>query len=136
MGNLCSICSFTYFTFCFKYFKDASIFSVVGSFFLILIYYFYLVTFFHQYLLIMLMHLRSSFYKKDFLWSLLILVPTLIGVFGIFRGANKQRGLIAVCTAVITVMSILAVCGKLVFITKYAIEILYCTSFIICTGYK
>lgn len=64
------------------------------------------------------------FYKKDFLWSLLILVPTLIGVFGIFRGANKQRGLIAVCAAVITVMSILAVCGKLVFITKYAIEIL------------
>ena len=64
------------------------------------------------------------FYQKDFLWSVLILVPTLIGVFGIIRGANKQRGLLAVCAAVVIVMSLLAVNGKLVFITKYVIEIL------------
>lgn len=64
------------------------------------------------------------FYKKDFLWTVLILVPTLIGVFGVIRGINKQRGLFAVCISVIIVMTILAISGKLVFITKYAIEIL------------
>lgn len=64
------------------------------------------------------------FYKKDLLWLLLMTVPTLIGFCGLLRGAKKQRGLFGVCLAVILVMAILAVSGKLVFITKYAIEIL------------
>lgn len=64
------------------------------------------------------------FYKKDFLWSVLILIPTLIGVCGVALGARKNRGLFGVCAVVVFVMSVLAISGKIVFITKYVIEIL------------
>lgn len=64
------------------------------------------------------------FYNKELLWVILITIPTLIGLYGLVLGANKKRGLFAVCLCTILVMSALAISGKVVFITKYLMEIL------------
>lgn len=67
---------------------------------------------------------NEFFYNKDFLWLIMFLVPTLIALYGLVFGAKKHRGLAIVCLAAIISTVILAVSGKLVFITKYIIEIL------------
>ncbi len=63
-------------------------------------------------------------YNKDFLWLIIFLAPTLIALYGLILGAKKQRGFAVVCLAVIISMAVLAFGGKVVFITKYMIEIL------------
>ena len=60
------------------------------------------------------------FYNKSLvLW---LTVPTLIALSGMIAGLKKGLSLVVIAT--ITVMSIVAACGILVFITKYTIEIL------------
>lgn len=64
------------------------------------------------------------FYSKNLLFVSLILIPTLLGIFSITRGAKKEKGLFLIGIATILFIALLALCGKLVFITKYTIEIL------------
>lgn len=60
------------------------------------------------------------FYNKSIaLWQT---IPTLIALFAMIKGAKK--GLSFIVLGVILIMSSLAISGKLVFITKYSIEIL------------
>lgn len=67
---------------------------------------------------------NEFFYNKDCLWLIIFLIPTLIALYGIILGAKKQKGFALVCLAVVSAMTVLAVSGKVVFITKYMIEIL------------
>ena len=60
------------------------------------------------------------FYDKSI--ALWLTIPTLIALAGMIAGFKKGLGFIVIST--ITVMSVIAACGKLVFITKYSIEIL------------
>lgn len=64
------------------------------------------------------------FYNTNPFWCTLILLPTLIAVWGIAVGSKKNRGLAAVSLATVFVMCLFALSGKLVFITKYLTEIL------------
>lgn len=62
------------------------------------------------------------FYNKQFvIW---MLVPTFLGLTGFIAGFRKTLSLNILVFMVIFVMSLLAISGKLVFITKYAIEVL------------
>lgn len=54
------------------------------------------------------------------------MIPALIALFWIIKAAIKNKintGLLLICISVIAVMSIAALMGKLVFITKYSMEI-------------
>ncbi len=76
------------------------------------------------------------FYRKDLLFIFLITIPTLIGLYGILSGAKKQKGLAIISLFTILVMSILALTGKIVFITKYSIEILPAIILLISIGFE
>ena len=65
------------------------------------------------------------FYDKSL--ALWLVVPTLIAFSGMIAGGvneGKNVGILFVATSTVTVMSLLAATEKLVFITKYSIEIL------------
>ena len=53
-----------------------------------------------------------------------ITVPTLIGLIGLIAGIKNNKGFSMIVLGTIVVMSILAITGKIVFVTKYTIEIL------------
>ncbi len=66
-----------------------------------------------------------------------MLVPTFIAIFAIGKSIVKDkfsRGLFAVCLGVIFVLAGAAISGKLVFITKYSIEIYPILIFLACSG--
>ena len=64
------------------------------------------------------------YYNREFLFIFLITLPTLIGLFGIFSSLRKLKDILFIPLAVIIIMILLAICGKLLFITKYSMEIL------------
>ena len=73
------------------------------------------------------------FYNKAYtLWMLL---PLIIVFLPFIYGLKKLKGLASVSALTIIVMSILAAAGKLVFITKYSIEILPVLILIIASGF-
>jgi len=51
-------------------------------------------------------------------------IPTLIAVFSLIKGLKNNKGLTTIALGVVVIMSLLAINGKIVFITKYAMEIL------------
>lgn len=76
------------------------------------------------------------FYSKNFLFVILILFPTLLGIYCIIRGAKRAKGLAFIVLSTIFVTSLLAISGKLVFITKYTIEILPIIILLFALGIK
>lgn len=64
------------------------------------------------------------FYNKEPLFIAMITIPTIIAGAGLILGTKKQKGLAIISLLTIFVMAVLALTGKLVFITKYSIEIL------------
>ena len=67
---------------------------------------------------------KIFFYNKEFLFSFLILVPTLFGIYLIIKGIKKAYGLFFIILGSIIITALLAITGNIVFITKYTIEIL------------
>ena len=63
------------------------------------------------------------YYKSDWLFKALITIPTLIALTGIVLGIKKLKSFISVVIGMLIVTVILALSGKIVFITKYVIEI-------------
>lgn len=63
------------------------------------------------------------FYNKDILFLILLTLPTLIAVFIIIKGAKYAKGLSLIVLGTIFATAVLALNGKIVFITKYTIEI-------------
>ncbi len=63
-------------------------------------------------------------------------IPTVVGVFGLIYGIKNYKGISIISILTIIIMSIISYCGKLVFITKYAIEILPIFIFLIAVGYS
>lgn len=66
------------------------------------------------------------FYNPSPEFFIFALIPALIALFWIIKAAIKNKintGLLLICISVIAVMSIAALMGKLVFITKYSMEI-------------
>lgn len=76
------------------------------------------------------------FYSKNLLFVSLILFPTLLGLFSIIKGSKQAKGLLLIVIGNILIVAILALCGKLVFITKYTIEILPIIILLISLGIK
>ena len=64
------------------------------------------------------------YYSKDILFLILITLTTLIAILGICKVINKAKGFTAVFVLTVAVMCILAITGKVMFITKYLTEIL------------
>lgn len=67
----------------------------------------------------------NFFYNRTFGFLLFAICPTLIAITGIVKSLQKReyRGLFLVCAATVGVLMIAALLGKLVFITKYSVEI-------------
>lgn len=65
------------------------------------------------------------FYNKSLKFIICAIVPAVIAILWIIKSikSKTEAGLIGICAAVITVMVIAAISGKLVFTTKYSIEI-------------
>ena len=65
---------------------------------------------------------KVFFYNKSLaLWMIL---PLIIAFYPICIGIKKAKGLSIVSVLTVLAMSVLAIGGKIVFITKYSIEIL------------
>lgn len=64
------------------------------------------------------------FYSKNILFNTLLLIPTIICLYGIIKGGKHAKGLFLVAISTVFLTAILAISGKIVFITKYNIEIL------------
>ncbi len=73
------------------------------------------------------------FYNPDLTFWLI--VPTLLGVIGIFYGIKNNKGITTVAILYTLTLMLLAVCGKLVFITKYSIEILPIIIILLSVGF-
>ena len=72
------------------------------------------------------------FYNKSLaLWMIL---PLIIAFYPICIGIKKSKGLSLVSVLTVLAMSVLAISGKIVFITKYSIEILPILIFILALG--
>lgn len=67
---------------------------------------------------------KIFYYSKNLLFIVLITIPTVIAFVGIILGFKKEKGLGFIAIAILFVMSVLAITGKIVFITKYSIETL------------
>lgn len=63
-------------------------------------------------------------YNKEIIFSILLIIPTLISLYFIIKGAFKVKGLFSIALGVIFITALLAINGKIVFITKYTIEIM------------
>lgn len=63
-------------------------------------------------------------YNKDFIYNLYMILPSLLVIYAISKSIKKNIGLLLISLFVIFVTGLLALSGKLVFITKYTIEIL------------
>ncbi len=67
---------------------------------------------------------KVFYYSSSITFITLITIPTIIAIIGILLGAIKNKGILCMSIGTIFIMSLLAYCGKIVFITKYSIEIL------------
>lgn len=76
------------------------------------------------------------FYNKDILFLILLTLPTLIAVSAIIKGAKSAKGLFLIVLGTIFVTAVLALNGKIVFITKYTIEILPILILLFALGIK
>lgn len=74
------------------------------------------------------------FYNKSLaLWMIL---PLIIAFYPICIGIKKSKGLSLVSVLTVLAMSVLAISGKIVFITKYSIEILPILIFVLALGFE
>lgn len=76
------------------------------------------------------------FYSKNMLFLTLITIPTLLGSLAIIRGGKQAKGLSLIALSTVFITAILALSGKLVFITKYTIEILPILILLLSLGIK
>ena len=74
------------------------------------------------------------FYNKEYTFWLLF--PLIISILPLFTGIKKAKGIATVCLLTVIVMAILAASGKIVFITKYSIEVLPAIILILAIGFK
>ena len=76
----------------------------------------------------------AFFYNKSFaLWMVL---PLIVAFYPICIGIKKAKGLSLVAVLTVLAMSTLALSGKIVFITKYSIEILPILIFVLALGFE
>ena len=76
-------------------------------------------------------------FRTDILFIICAIIPTVIACYGILKSLKSNRlnqGLFATTIATIIVLSIASLMGKLVFITKYSIEIYPTLIFLACYG--
>lgn len=78
----------------------------------------------------------TFFYRKDLIFNFFLLIPTILAGIALFIGAKKEKFLFLISTFVILFMSILATNNIIVFITKYAIEILPVFILLISIGFS
>lgn len=78
---------------------------------------------------------RVFFYTKDLICLILMTIPTIIAVIGLILGIKKEKGFALVGLLTILGMVILAITGKIVFITKYSIEVLPILILLISLGF-
>jgi uncharacterized membrane protein len=64
------------------------------------------------------------YYNSNPVFIALITIPTLVGLLGLILGFKKTKDFIIISFILILIMALLAITGKIVFITKYSIEIL------------
>ncbi len=76
------------------------------------------------------------FYNTNYQYLVLMLLPTLIAIYLLFKGALKLKGLSTIFVLVILTTSVLAITGKIVFITKYTIEVLPILILLLSLGIK
>lgn len=76
------------------------------------------------------------FYNKTLLFTIFITLPTIIGLTGLLLGYKKHKGITLTVLLTLFAMSLLGATGKIVFITKYSIEILPAIILLIASGFE
>lgn len=76
------------------------------------------------------------FYTKDYFLLLLMTIPTVLAFLGLILGIRKEKGFALVGLLTILGMIALAYSGKIVFITKYSIEVLPILILLISIGFE
>ena len=76
------------------------------------------------------------FYNKNLVFLTLMTLPTIIAFYLIIVGARRAKGLAVIALGVILLTALLAFSGKIVFITKYTIEILPILILLLSLGVK
>ena len=76
------------------------------------------------------------FYNKSPLFNMLITLPTILALTGISLGAKRANGILITALFTIITMIVLALTGKIVFITKYSIEILPVLILLLSIGFE
>ena len=66
---------------------------------------------------------NAFLYKHDLSFTFFLLFPSIIAFIGLIVGTKKNKGLFLIVIGSIFVLIMAAILGKLVFITKYSIEI-------------
>ncbi len=79
---------------------------------------------------------RVFFYTKDLICLILMTIPTIIAVIGLILGIKKEKGGAIISLLTVLSMIALALTGKIVFITKYSIEVLPIFILLISLGFE
>lgn len=79
---------------------------------------------------------KIFFYSKNILFINLLLIPTIFASINLISGIKQAKGIALVAILTIFSTAILALSGKIVFITKYTIEILPILILLIALGTK
>lgn len=72
----------------------------------------------------------------DMKLALWLTVPTMLGILAVVFGIKQNKGITLVSVLYILVLIVLAILGKLVFITKYSIEILPVLILLLSVGFE
>ncbi|MBQ6516450.1 glycosyltransferase family 39 protein [bacterium] len=79
---------------------------------------------------------NTFFYKHDFVFILYMLIPPIAALIALIKGAKKHKGMFLVAFGGIFILSMAAILGKLVFITKYSIEIYPILILLVSVGFN
>ena len=79
---------------------------------------------------------NAFFYKYDLLFIMYMLIPSFAALIALFKGAQKHKGMFLTAIGGIFVLSMAAILGKMVFITKYSIEIYPVLILLVSVGFN
>lgn len=79
---------------------------------------------------------NAFFYKHDLVFILYMLIPSFAALIALFKGAQKHKGMFLTAIGSIFVLSMAAILGKMVFITKYSTEIYPILILLVSVGFN
>ena len=79
---------------------------------------------------------NAFFYKHDLVFILYMIIPAVAALIALIKGAQKHKGMFLTALGGVFVLSMASILGKLVFITKYSIEIYPILILLVAVGFN